>query len=47
MKEIKILNNLSLLFAWYDLWIGFFIDTKKKYLYIFFIPTIGLIIKFK
>lgn len=26
-------------FAWYDLWIGFFVDTNKKRLYICPFPT--------
>ena len=33
------------IFAWYDLWIGLFIDTKKKRLYIFPIPCFGLVIE--
>jgi hypothetical protein len=33
------------IFAWYDLWIGLFIDAKKKRLYIFPIPCFGLVIE--
>ncbi len=40
MKRIKIL------FAWYDLWIGIFWDSKKKLLYILPIPMFGIIINF-
>ena len=29
------------MFAWYDCWIGWFWDTKKKALYIFPIPMFG------
>lgn len=47
MKEIKLLKNISLLFAWYDIWIGLFVDKKKNYLYIFPVPMLGLIIKLK
>ena len=31
----------SFIFAWYDLWIGIFIDTKKKKIYYFPIPMVG------
>jgi len=34
------------IFKWHDLWIGFFWDSKKKWLYIFLIPCLGLIFKF-
>lgn len=32
------------LFAWYDIWIGVFIDTKKSKIYILPLPCIGLVI---
>jgi len=32
------------MFAWYDLWIGVFIDTKKKRFYVFPIPTLGFVV---
>lgn len=38
--------RVKLIFAWYDLWVGFFYDTKKKWLYIFPVPMLGVIIKF-
>ena len=31
------------IFAWYDLWIGIFIDTKKQRVYVLPLPCIGLI----
>lgn len=34
----------SPLFAWYDCWIGVFIDTKKRRVYLFLIPCIGVVI---
>lgn len=38
--------KVEYLFAWYDLWIGFFWDRKKKWLYILPLPTCGIILKF-
>jgi len=35
-KKLKI----KLIFAWYDIWIGIFVDTKKKIVYIF--PMFGV-----
>jgi len=32
--------------AWYDMWMGFFWDRKKKWLYFLPIPCVGLIFKF-
>ena len=31
---------MKISFAWYDLWIGVFIDTKKKRVYICPLPTL-------
>lgn len=39
--------KISGLVAWYDLWIGAFWDSKKRWLYILPLPCIGVIIKFK
>jgi hypothetical protein len=39
--------KVQLLFAWYDLWIGFFWDSKKRWLYILPVPMFGLILKFE
>lgn len=46
MKNIKIFEfgRIRLSFAWYDLWIGAYIDAKNKILYICLIPTILLTI---
>ncbi|HNZ86711.1 MAG TPA: hypothetical protein PLD95_03800 [bacterium] len=42
MKSITIIkiNKFKLSFAWYDLWIGAYIDKDNKNLYICIIPTI-------
>lgn len=34
------------LFAWYDLWIGVFIDTNKRRVYILPLPCLGFVIEF-
>lgn len=39
-------NRLKFSFAWYDLWIGFFIDSSKKKLYICPLPTLLITINF-
>lgn len=38
------MKRIKLIFAWYDLWIGIFIDTKRRLVYIFLIPMIGIVI---
>lgn len=34
--------KIKVIFAWYDLWIGFFFDMKKVKIYVFPIPMVGL-----
>lgn len=36
--------GIKLFFAWYDIWVGLFIDTKKKAIYLCPIPCV--VIKF-
>ena len=38
MKKIK----FKFMFAWYDIWVGIFIDTKKKVVYIFNVTMLGI-----
>jgi hypothetical protein len=46
MKDYKIFKfkNIKLSFAWYDLWIGLYIDKENKKLYVCLIPTLLLTI---
>lgn len=44
--NIRISNRIELIIAWYDLWVGFFIDTKKRKVYFFPIPIFGLIFNY-
>lgn len=34
------------IFAWYDLWVGFFWDAQKRRLYVLPIPCFGVVITF-
>jgi hypothetical protein len=46
MKDYIKPFSAKLLFKWYDIWIGFFIDTDKKLIYFFPIPMLGLRFKY-
>lgn len=34
--------RFKIIFAWYDIWIGFFWDAKQRYLYFFPVPMLGI-----
>lgn len=34
------------LFAWYDIWVGVFIDAQKGKVYILPLPCVGVVISF-
>jgi hypothetical protein len=42
MKDYKILEigNIRISFAWYDIWIGVYVDKDRRRVYICPIPTI-------
>lgn len=40
------MKRIKFIFAWYDLWIGLFFSTKKKLIYIFPIPCLGIIVSY-
>lgn len=35
------------IFAWYDLWVGAFWDSRKRRLYILPLPCVGIVIQFQ
>jgi hypothetical protein len=36
--------RVRVLWAWYDLWIGVFVDLKRRRVYVFPIPTLGIVV---
>jgi len=47
MKDKKRAKRMSIrpIFAWYDIWIGVFVDRPKRRIYIFPIPCVGVVIQ--
>ena len=35
--------KVRLIFAWYDVWVGFYIDRDKRRLYVFPVPCLGMV----
>jgi hypothetical protein len=38
--------RVKIIFAWYDIWIGAYLDRKNKTLYLLPVPMLGIVIKF-
>jgi len=38
--------KVSIIFEWYDFWVGFFYDQKKRRLYFFPVPMVGICLQF-
>lgn len=36
-------GRCTLCIAWYDLWVGIFIDEKNQKVYVFLLPCIGMV----
>ena len=38
--------GIRLMFAWYDIWVGVFIDRAKRRIYILPLPCVGIVIDY-
>ena len=43
--DVKATVRVRPIFAWYDLWIGLFVDRAKRRVYVFPLPCLGLVIE--
>ena len=40
-------SKVRFVFAWYDLWIGVYVDKKKRRVYVFPLPMIGFVVEWE
>lgn len=40
----RLVPDVTFMFAWYDLWVGVFIDRRKRKVYVMFLPCIGFLL---
>jgi len=40
--QVKRNWNISFLFAWFDIWMGLYIDRKNEMYYLMVLPTVGI-----
>jgi hypothetical protein len=38
--------GITPIFRWYDLWVGVFVDTTKKRIYVFPVPMLGFVFSY-
>jgi len=36
--------KVKFIFAWYDLWVGVFVDRPKRRIYVFPVPCLGVVV---
>ena len=46
-KGEDLMVRIRPLFAWYDFWVGVFIDTRKRRAYILPLPCIGFVVEWR
>jgi hypothetical protein len=45
-KGMTTMVKIRPVFAWYDIWVGVFIDKPKRRVYVFPIPCVGLVVEY-
>lgn len=38
--------KVSVIVAWYDLWVGVFVDTQRRRIYVLPVPCVGIVIEY-